>query len=98
MQPRAKKNAVVGLHGDRLKIQIKAAPTDNKANEELVDFLADYLHMAPSKIHVVSGQHSRNKLVCLKQPTQNIISLLPGATYLKPFLPDTFVLRKNSMI
>jgi uncharacterized protein len=76
-QPRAKKSSIVGLHGDRLKIQIKAAPSDNKANEELIDFLADYFDFAKNKIHIVSGQHSRNKLVRFVGMEKNRISLLP---------------------
>lgn len=77
VQPRAKKNAIVGLHNDRLKIQIKALPTEDKANKELISFLADYLHIAPSTIQIAGGQHSRNKLVRLMKITKNAMTMLP---------------------
>ena len=76
VQPRAKKNAIVGLHGERLKIQIKAIPTDDKANEELSKFLAAYLNTAPTKVSVVSGQHSRNKLIRIKNAPSDATALL----------------------
>ncbi len=40
LQPKASKTEVVGLHGDALKIRIKAPPVDGKANLELIRFLA----------------------------------------------------------
>lgn len=62
--PRAAKNQVVGLQADgRLKIRINAAPEAGKANQELVEFLAEILQVPLSSIRIISGKSSRNKRV-----------------------------------
>lgn len=76
IQPSAKKNAIIGLHGENLKIKIKAPPVDDKANRELISFLADYLHVPQNTIEIVNGQHSRNKLVRLKNAGVAIENIL----------------------
>lgn len=64
-QPQARKNEVVGLHNDRLKVKIKSPPVDGKANECLIDYLADLLGTSRSKIRILKGETSRQKQVLL---------------------------------
>jgi uncharacterized protein (TIGR00251 family) len=66
VQPGAKRTAVVGLHGDRLKIAIATPPADGKANAALLEFLADRLHIARSALELVSGTSSREKRVAVR--------------------------------
>lgn len=61
IQPGASRSEVVGLHGERLKIRIKAPPVEGAANEELVNFLAKRLNLSRSKIHFLRGETSRQK-------------------------------------
>ena len=63
IQPRARRNAVVGELGDALKIALTAPPVDGRANEACVEFLADLLDLPRSSITIVSGQSSRNKVI-----------------------------------
>lgn len=63
IQPGAKKTEFAGLHGDALKIRLAAPPVDGKANEALVKFLADVLHLPKSAITLKSGQTSRRKVL-----------------------------------
>ena len=63
IQPGAKKTAVVGLHGEALKIRLAAPPVEGKANACLIAFLADRLGVARSAIRLVSGKASRAKRV-----------------------------------
>ena len=35
LQPRASKDEIVGLQGDRLKIRITSPPVDGKANQQI---------------------------------------------------------------
>lgn len=60
-QPQAKKNEVVGLHNDRLKVKIKSPPVEGKANECLIEFLADLLNVSRSSVTLLSGETSRQK-------------------------------------
>lgn len=61
--PRARRTEVAGLHGDALKLRLAAPPVDNRANRELVDFLAEKLGVAPSTLEVLSGHTGREKRI-----------------------------------
>jgi uncharacterized protein (TIGR00251 family) len=63
IQPGAKKSEFCGLHGERLKIRIKAPPVDGKANDEIVRFLAAQFYIAKSQIQIVSGELGREKTI-----------------------------------
>ena len=61
--PRASRSRVIGMHGDRIKIQLAAPPVDGAANEELATLLADVLDVPRRSIAVVRGQTARRKTV-----------------------------------
>ena len=46
-----------------LKVKVTAPPTDAKANDALIKFLAKQLGVAPSKLSIIRGHKSRNKAV-----------------------------------
>ncbi|MEO1171548.1 MAG: DUF167 domain-containing protein, partial [Myxococcota bacterium] len=57
--PRASRDRVVGVQEDRLKIQLTTAPTDPKANEALVRFIADTVEVDRVQVEVVGGHSNR---------------------------------------
>ncbi len=61
--PRAARDAVQGLHGDAVKIRLRAPPADGKANAALVEFLAGLLEVPARQVTLVSGPASRRKRV-----------------------------------
>lgn len=66
-QPGAKRSAVVGEHGGRLKIAIASPPVDGKANSALITFLAKTLGVSKSSVSILSGETSRQKRVIVHQ-------------------------------
>lgn len=76
IQPGASRNEVSGEHNERLKLKIKAQPQDGEANQELLNFLSDLLGIAKRKIHLVQGETSRQKLVLVELPPEEIERLL----------------------
>ena len=66
VQPNAKKNSIVGKHGDRLKISVTAPPDKGKANKAVIKLMARELEVKASQISVISGQTSRDKKVQIK--------------------------------
>lgn len=76
VKPNASRNAIIGRHGERLKISITAPPTENKANQELIKFLAKYLGVSKSQINVSKGAQGRNKLITIDSPQKNLDALL----------------------
>jgi hypothetical protein len=65
-QPGAKRTEFVGVHGDALKIKIKAVPEDGKANEELVRFLAELFGVPQTQVQLVRGSTSRQKVLVIQ--------------------------------
>jgi uncharacterized protein (TIGR00251 family) len=63
VQPRSARTAVVGRHGDAIKIRLQAAPADGAANAELLRFLAERLGVPRSAVRLVAGAASRRKRV-----------------------------------
>lgn len=51
------------FEGNSLKVWLKSAPADGKANEELVRTLADKLGILRSEIEILRGFSSKNKIV-----------------------------------
>lgn len=63
IQPGAKRTEFAGRHGDALKIRLAAPPVDGKANEALLRFIAETLHLPKSAVTLKSGQTSRHKVL-----------------------------------
>ena len=64
-QPGARRTAIAGEHGQRLKIALHAPPVDGKANNELLRFLATELRLRRTDLRLASGQASREKTVLI---------------------------------
>ena len=72
-QPRSSKAGLDGLLGDAVKVRIRAAPVDGKANKELIETLADAFGVAKSAVSFVSGETSKTKRVLLRGVTKEAI-------------------------
>lgn len=70
-QPGAKRSAIVGLYGDKLKIAIATPPVDGKANKALIAYIAKTLEIPKSKINIISGESSREKRIRIQDITAN---------------------------
>lgn len=72
--PKSKSNEIVGYENDLLKIRIKAAPEKNKANKELIYFLAKILKISQSEITILSGETSKIKKIQIENITMDDIN------------------------
>ena len=61
LQPSARKTAMCGEYGSRLKIMVAAPPLEGRANEALVAWLAEQLGLPRRLVRVTSGLRSRDK-------------------------------------
>jgi uncharacterized protein (TIGR00251 family) len=57
------RSAVRGRHGDALKIAVRAAPEQGKANAEVAEVLAEFLGLPRKQVGLVAGLTSRHKRV-----------------------------------
>lgn len=63
VQPRASKTAIVGMHGDSLKISLTSPPVDGEANDACIALFAKLLRVPKSKVLILTGQKSRIKVI-----------------------------------
>ena len=68
VQPRARHDEFVSVHGDHFKMRITAPPLEGKANEHLLRFLARSFGVRASQVNLVTGESSRNKGVRISSP------------------------------
>jgi uncharacterized protein (TIGR00251 family) len=76
IQPGAARNQLSGIHGERLKVKIKAAPKDGEANEGLIDYFSEILNISKSKIFLIRGESSRQKDLLVELPHETLLILL----------------------
>lgn len=60
--PGAKRDAVAGALGDRLKVRVSAPPEGGKANKAICGLLAGALGVRARDVEIVSGQTSPEKV------------------------------------
>lgn len=64
-QPRSSRAGLDSLMGDAVKVRLRAAPVDGKANKELVETLADAFGLPKARVVFKGGETSKTKRVLL---------------------------------
>ena len=75
-QPGAKQASLRGLHGEAIKIAVKEAPQDGKANKAIEAFVAKALGIRKSSVSVVSGQASRSKRILIQGEREDVVGAI----------------------
>ena len=65
VQPGARRSEFAGEHGGRRKVRLAAPAVDGKANQALVEFLADYFGVPKRNVRITAGLKSRQKRVVI---------------------------------
>ncbi|WP_039055351.1 DUF167 family protein YggU [Enterobacter sp. Bisph1] len=68
IQPKASRDAIIGLHGDELKVAITAPPVDGQANAHLIKFLAKQFRVAKNQVVIEKGELGRHKQITISHP------------------------------
>ena len=71
--PRASRDRLGPVHGDRLKVQLTAPPVDGAANDALVALVARALGRARADVAIVRGQTARRKTVRVAGTTRDAL-------------------------
>jgi len=61
VHPGAGRTAIVGRHGDALKVRVAAPPTGGRANEACSELIAGIFGVKPAAVKVTGGETSRQK-------------------------------------
>src|SRR5258708_3569351 len=77
VQPRASRDEIAGEIGGAVKVRLQAPAVEDRANEALVEFLAQLLKTSRTAVRILSGERSRRKRIEILGVTrQQILALL----------------------
>jgi uncharacterized protein YggU (UPF0235/DUF167 family) len=66
--PRARRNEVADAGSGRLVVRVMAAPVDDAANAAVRKLVAEHLGVRASRVEIVSGRRSRDKVLLVHRP------------------------------
>jgi hypothetical protein len=76
VQPRASKDEIAGEIAGALKIRLQAPALEGRANEALIEFLAELLKTPKAAVRILNGECSRIKRVEIRGITKQQIERL----------------------
>ena len=79
VQPRASRNQLEGVVGDRLRIRLTAPPLEGEANKACAAYLAEVLGVPKSRVTLVAGQKSREKALFVAGEPADLVQRLERA-------------------
>ena len=65
-QPRSSRSGLDGLIGGAVKVRIRCAPVDGKANKELIETLSEAFDLPKSAVVFKGGETSKTKRILLR--------------------------------
>lgn len=63
VKPNARKEELIEVDSKTFQIKVSVPPEGGKANKRVIEMLAKHLGIAKSKLTIVKGQKSRQKVV-----------------------------------
>ena len=70
VQPKASRNQVDGYEDGTLRLRVTAPPSEGKANTDVIALLSKALGVGKSKLEIVHGHRSRDKVVSVDTLTE----------------------------
>ena len=67
VSPGSKREAVIGIHDDCLKLSVRAPAVDGKANKAVVSLIASSLAVSNRTIEIIKGVGSRRKTLAVSK-------------------------------
>jgi len=84
--PGSSRSEIIGADENWLKVRLKAAPVDGKANKELIKFIAKFAKVSKSSVDICSGKNARLKLIEIRGiPLQDFINRIKEIQGTKKF-------------
>jgi uncharacterized protein (TIGR00251 family) len=72
LRPRGSRDELTGLRDGVLQAKVTAPPVGGKANKALCKLIAKRVGVAPSRVSVVRGERSREKVVRVEEMDQAV--------------------------
>ena len=61
--PNAKRSEVVGMYGDAVKLKVASPAVDGKANEAVLELVAELIGVSVRAVKLLSGAKARDKVI-----------------------------------
>jgi uncharacterized protein len=79
--PNASRDEVAGLTEEgRYRVKVQSPPVEGAANKRLILFLAERLGVSKSRVRIIGGEKSRNKVVEIEGEEKDILRRMEGKT------------------
>ena len=66
VSPGARQSEIAGRYGEAWKVRVSAAPERGRANDAVLDLLAEKLELPRGSLSIVSGHAGRDKIVLME--------------------------------
>jgi uncharacterized protein (TIGR00251 family) len=66
VQPRSRQQQVQKIGEGEYAVRVLSPPSEGKANKEVIAVLASHFHLPPSRVKILKGKKSRQKIVILE--------------------------------
>jgi uncharacterized protein len=63
VSPGSRKTELAGRHGEGWKVRVSAPPEDGRANDAVLELLAERVGLPRGALSIVSGHRARDKVV-----------------------------------
>lgn len=67
VKPNAKENRVEEIGENQFLVKVKAPPKENRANQEVIETLAEYFEVPKSRVSILTGLKSSQKIVKIEK-------------------------------
>ena len=76
--PRSSKAGLDGIVGDAIKVRVRSAPVDGKANKEIIEVVSEAFGLAKAAVTFKSGETSKTKRILLRGMTLAAVRAIAG--------------------
>lgn len=67
VKPNSKERKLDKIGENSFLVYVKSPPFENRANIELLETISEHFNVPKSRISIISGHHSRNKILEIKE-------------------------------
>lgn len=67
VKPNSRRNEVIRLAENEFTVRVTAPPVDGKANDSVIELLAEHLHVPRRGLSILRGHSSRLKIIELSE-------------------------------
>lgn len=66
VKPNARRQEIQEINEGEYRVYVLSPPSEGKANKEVIDVIASHFHLPRSRVKIVRGRKSREKIVILE--------------------------------